>query len=1035
MTSRARTGGATEGKGRQPGAAPPTTAAPLVPDLATYDLPAGARVIVVSDLHLGQSSDATSELVSAGIARELAGWSGGGLVVLAGDCFELLADANLDPARCLAAHPRLAHALEAFAQQPERHLVVIPGNHDGCLAWHEPSVKSLRRRTGAGVALAVEVVADTGAGARRVRIEHGNRFDPANAFDDPRNPGESPLGHHVVRELLPALRRPGAEWLEGIDLLTDPSDAPSFVVSRLVYRRLARRFGWVVLPLLVAIVLLAISTTMHLADNRAGGRVLRDWAAGFGFAGVALPAMVALVTALWWWSVRGPFQGLTLEDLTGAGHHQNDAARAAATRLRSEGYAGFITGHTHEAELTDLGGGAFYANAGCGATVVEPRPPRFGLLPGYGTARVLSWVELEAGAALHVRLHHGRKDLATITRLERWTTRAPAPDTAGVAVVATWPGPATWPPPESHGLERKRARRIAAFALAVVGLIDVVSAVTPPVRARIHAVTDIVPLEVSQAAAFLVVLIGLGLLVLARGVRRGNRHAWLLAQGLLWSSFALHVVKGLDLEEAIVTATLATFLLTTQRHFRVRAAEGATLRGLVVLLGGFVTAIVTGTLVVELLHGSTARPGWGSAVRAVTGRMVGIRTVPLPDRLDDFLTPSLVAATAALALYVGWLVFRPVVAHRLKPTAPEAVENARRIVTTYGGDTLAYFALRADKRWFFWGDTLVAYAITNGVALVSPDPVGPLAERRRAWFAFRQFADDHGWPIAVMGASEDWLPIYHSTGMRDMYVGDEAVVDVRRFNLDGGRNKGLRQAVNRVAKYGYSMQFHDPAKVSPELESQLRGLMTESRRGEMERGFSMTLGRIFDPADEGLLLAVCFGPEGAPVAFCQYVPAPAISGYSLDLMRRSEGEHPNGLTDFVVVETIRYLREIDMVGLGLNFATMRAVMAGERGAGFTGRMERWVFSKMSDSMQIESLWRYNEKFDPDWVPRYACYDSVEHLLSSAAALAKAESWWEIPVVGRFFVPGDAKVAKGPGLGAACEAQEQPAVSEPATVDD
>lgn len=86
--------------------------------------------------------------------------------------------------------------------------------------------------------------------------------------------------------------------------------------------------------------------------------------------------------------------------------------------------------------------------------------------------------------------------------------------------------------------------------------------------------------------------------------------------------------------------------------------------------------------------------------------------------------------------------------------------------------------------------------------------------------------------------------------------------------------------------------------------------MTESRRGEMERGFSMTLGRIFDPADKGLLLAVCFGPDGEPTAFCQFVPAPGVNGYSLDLMRRSESEeHPNGLTDFVVAETIEYLRE------------------------------------------------------------------------------------------------------------------------------
>ena len=185
--------------------------------------------------------------------------------------------------------------------------------------------------------------------------------------------------------------------------------------------------------------------------------------------------------------------------------------------------------------------------------------------------------------------------------------------------------------------------------------------------------------------------------------------------------------------------------------------------------------------------------------------------------------------------------------------------------------------------------------------------------------------------------------------------------------------------------------------------------MTRSRRGDVERGFSMTLGRVFLPEDRDLLMAVCFAPDGTPAAFCQYVPAPGIDGYSLDLMRRdveqADGSpHPNGLLDFVVVETIRHLRAQGRRGLGLNFATMRAVVAGEAGDGPVTRAERWLLRRMSDSMQIESLWRFNAKYDPDWSPRYAVYDAPENILPVALAMARAESFWELPVVGRFFVP-------------------------------
>jgi len=201
-----------------------------------------------------------------------------------------------------------------------------------------------------------------------------------------------------------------------------------------------------------------------------------------------------------------------------------------------------------------------------------------------------------------------------------------------------------------------------------------------------------------------------------------------------------------------------------------------------------------------------------------------------------------------------------------------------------------------------------------------------------------------------------------------------------------------------MAKYGYRVDFHDPAHLAPELEHKLRALMSESRRGEVERGFSMTLGRVFSHHDDGLLLAVCIGPSGEPAAFCQYVPAADIDGYSLDLMRRSESdEHLNGLTDFVVVRTIEYLREHGQRGLGLNFAVMRSVLAHETGEGIGHRIERWMLGWLSDSMQIESLWKYNAKFDPDWHPRYAVYDSAENFLTSAIAVAKAESFWELPL--------------------------------------
>jgi lysyl-tRNA synthetase class 2 len=422
-----------------------------------------------------------------------------------------------------------------------------------------------------------------------------------------------------------------------------------------------------------------------------------------------------------------------------------------------------------------------------------------------------------------------------------------------------------------------------------------------------------------------------------------------------------------------------------------------------VALFGAAVAITAGVVGVELRG---PRIPLDRAIAGVSLRLVGNRSVSLPHQIDTLLSPALLAVGIGIALSVGWLAFRPAVTARTTSFRPLSRERARFLVERYGTDSLSYFALRSDKEWFGHRDSLVAYRVHNGIALVSPDPVGPVSQRADAWAAFREFADDHGWAVAVMAAGGDWLPVYGASGMHDLYIGDEAVVDVRTFSLDGKQNKSLRQSVGRVRKAGYRVEMFDPSKLAPELEHQLRDLMTESRKGDVERGFSMTLGRAFEPDDRGLLLAVAFDPNDLPAAFCQYVPARAISGWSLDLMRRSErGDHPNGLTELVVVDTIEHLRKEGYAGLALNFATFRAVLACEAGDRFVHRVEKWFLERMSDSMQIESLWTFNEKFQPEWHPRYACYDSPEHLLSASIAVARAESFWELPLIGRFFARG------------------------------
>ena len=545
---------------------------------------------------------------------------------------------------------------------------------------------------------------------------------------------------------------------------------------------------------------------------------------------------------------------------------------------------------------------------------------------------------------------------------------------------------------------RDRSRRIAAYGVAALGLIGLVSAASRPLRGRLEDLLQVVPFLVPRTAAITLVFVSFALLLTARGLRRGHRLAWLAALTLLLASVVLHLAKGIDVEEAALATTGAVWLVLHREAFPVRPSRAAATRALVVGVGGGVVTLTVATGLATL--GRRHHPHPGESAHAAAVRLGSHGFFPLSFG-GHFTTPTLVAVGLGVLGSTLWVLLSPRSPLPLTGAAHHAErERAREVVRQHGGGTLDYFALRDDKQWFFTGNSVVAHAVRAGVCLVSPDPIGPRDEREETWAEFMAHAEKSGWSVSVLGAAPEWLPHYERSGLHPVYLGDEAVVDCAAFSLEGRPMRGLRQAVHRLRRAGFTAAFHDPAIVDDELREQLQELSRTSRRGHAERGFSMTLSRLFDPEDTGLLLSVARDRAGRPVAFVQWVPARDLNGWSLDVMRRSTREGlPNGIMDFLLVETIRHVAAAGGGGLGLNFAVMRSVVAGEY-AGPLARVGRGVLNRASGRAQIESLWRFNAKYRPRWVPRYVVLGSVDALAGQGLVMAGAEGFGHLPVLRR-----------------------------------
>jgi len=541
----------------------------------------------------------------------------------------------------------------------------------------------------------------------------------------------------------------------------------------------------------------------------------------------------------------------------------------------------------------------------------------------------------------------------------------------------------------------------------VDGLLNVAVTTVRPLRSHLHLVLSVLPLAVVTSAAAVTAVAGIAMIMLARGIRRGQRRSWFLATALLAVTVVAHALRGGTIVSLLIALFILALLVGQRRYFqattdRTSVADALPRLGLIVLV-----ATVAATLGVEATSRHHHLPNVAVVFFACVERLAGQSSVALPDGIADFLDPTLLAIGVSLVVAALYLLTRPVVDRRLSTSTSSAERRlaelrAREIVRRHGRGTLDFFALRDDKQFFFFRDSLVAYAVYGGVALISPDPVGPATERTEVFSAFREFAESRGWTIGVMAAGEEWLPIYHAAGLHYLYLGDEAIVDCQQFSLAGQKMKGLRQACTRLARYGYTVEFLDPAKIEPTRVLPIVELISLLRRGGDERGFSMMLGRLFDPKDKGLLLTVVYGPTGAPAAVCQFVPSPAIHGYSLDLMRRDPGEHPNGLIDYALCSTIEFLRTQGAGGLSLNFAAFRSVLDGERGEGTFTRVERWAIKRLSGILPLETLWSFNAKYHPSWLPRHLVYPAAESFVPVVAATLRAESITELPLLGRFL---------------------------------
>ncbi|MBP0453698.1 DUF2156 domain-containing protein [Kitasatospora sp. RG8] len=561
---------------------------------------------------------------------------------------------------------------------------------------------------------------------------------------------------------------------------------------------------------------------------------------------------------------------------------------------------------------------------------------------------------------------------------------------------------------------RPRAAAATVWYLRLLALLNLVTVLLAPFRNQVT--------EHNEGEYFTPYLLTAGLssavlsVFLAIAMRRRKRAAWIFNTALAGLFAVLYLIAMvlpgerfnhhvLNYVSTVLTCLFVLALLVGRKEFTSKGDSSNPKTAAATFVGGLALGGLLGSLLVWLNNDLTGARFW-DYFRYSVGRMITITpSQHLRSVIDapTWVNAVINAMGAVLFLLVLYVAFRSPKDKELLTAEDE--ERLRGLLDKQGErDSLGYFALRRDKAVVFSpsGKAAVTYRVVGGVSLASGDPIGDPEAWPGAIDAWLSEAREHAWAPAVMGASEEAGVIYARHGLDALELGDEAIVELDEFSLDGRAMRVVRQAYNRVKRAGYTVRIRRHEAI-PEAEmAELVAKADQWRDGATERGFSMALGRLGDPGDGRCVMLECHDGDGELKALLSFVPWGA-DGLSLDLMRRAR-DTENGLMEFMVIELLQRAEEVGLARVSLNFAMFRSVFerGSKLGAGPVLRLWRSVLGFFSRWWQIESLYRANAKYRPIWEPRYLLFEKSSEIPRIGIASARAEGFITAPSLPALF---------------------------------
>lgn len=537
-------------------------------------------------------------------------------------------------------------------------------------------------------------------------------------------------------------------------------------------------------------------------------------------------------------------------------------------------------------------------------------------------------------------------------------------------------------------INRLLMRILPALLLLFLGVINIVSVLTPAIAVRVRFLKGFLPQEAITASNYFVLGAGLFLLVTAAFMLKGLRTAWYIAMILSVVSIAGNLFKAIDYEEAVISAGVLLILVASRKEYYIKTNPRLRNTGIQTTVLSVGAVLLYGILGFYFLDKKHFNIDFSllQSVRYTLENYFLLESSNLVPR-DAFARNFIYSINISGFLSMAFLLYTLIHPYVVKDVPGEKERGrANELLKEFGNSAADYFKTYFDKLIYSPGDSraFIAYRVTGNFAVVLEDPVaGNVHDMKACIKSFDQFCYESGLKSLYYRVPEESLDIYRSLGKRSLFLGQEGVVDLTAFSLQGGKKKSMRNALKKVSDRGYRATVHKPP-LKDGLLQKIKAVSDEWMHdtGRKEIIFSQGMF-IWEELKQQVIITV-ENPEEKIVAFLNIIPDFKKGEGTYDLIRKT-ADAPNGVMDFILVELFNYLKTEGYTSVNLGFAPLAGLDAAKS---FPEKSMKFAYEKIRTFSHYKGLREYKEKFEPEWHNKYLVYNHDYDLLQVPAVLNK-----------------------------------------------